>query len=431
MRRVSSHGWSTRLTRGVDDDQDFLWQPASFVHASLRAPNVLYGLSATSGRIFGTAYDKNFALASARTSDIYSSPHSHDGNKTATSQGSPELHAVAAKSYFPIDAGSVPRGAVKHPLGGGCRAGFNDRICLDNICLVAADSECVCNTSAVPPEQFGFHLTSYLRGRKIPRAFLAQRTCWYPDDANAVSNVINASNSLWLTSNDGWYKRPPPGGAAYRTGKDTDYMGHTEIMATRNIRELSAADAIVVKLPHKNISSNKISLSDMTETELVAIQNWIQFQVKMEGCPFHNNHNILPIVFYAESRGMRDQYECSIAWGGDQCENGYRREFFSEQYNFSDGSCLASPPGCCCNDVYFYPPDNTTGSMCARYTLKLGPFDECETCRVDLSSKNAVNGATDIIIDLYESYEKKMIGIVALVVVFRQVFARAMNAMAT
>ena len=246
----------------------------------------------------------------------------------------------------------------------------------------------------------------------------------------ALSNVVSASNSLWLTSSGGWHKRPEPGDPDYKRGTRGEdcwfnyFMGHNELMATKTIMELSAADAMVIKLPPTTkVPSDRISLFNLSLGHLEQIRNNIKVLVELERSPLCNDHNVLPIIFYAKSRGMDDLNECRVAWGGTQCDNGYRKEFFSQQFNFSDGSCLASPPGC--NDVYFYRHDNTTTSTCTRYTLE--SFAGCETCRVDLS-KRRVNGTTRTATDLYVIYETNGMGVVTLIFLTRHVFTVCRNA---
>jgi hypothetical protein len=59
-----------------------------------------------------------------------------------------------------------------------------------------------------------------------------------------------------------------------------------------------------------------------------------------------------------EIKGMSPE-ACRRHWGGVDCEAGYRKEVYTEAINFSNGACIASPPGC--NEVYYFPPDKHTG----------------------------------------------------------------------
>ena len=54
---------------------------------------------------------------------------------------------------------------------------------------------------------------------------------------------------------------------------------------------------------------------------------------------------------------MKDAEECLQYWGGTNCLDGYRKEFFAQSFVFDDGSCLAIPPGF--EDVYYFPAVKT------------------------------------------------------------------------
>ena len=67
-----------------------------------------------------------------------------------------------------------------------------------------------------------------------------------------------------------------------------------------------------------------------------------------------------PVVFLQETKGMLDAEECRLHWQDKDCKAGYCKEFFSQTWHFTDGACLAVPPGC--KDVYYFPVNNATGT---------------------------------------------------------------------
>lgn len=307
--------------------------PASFLHASIRPPHAVFsnggnlrGFGAVTGRVFGTSYDKNWSMRRLQ----------RHGN-------------VSCPTYFPGDGGTFKRNSFRRADGGGCRPGQGG-LCFNGTCLVNRTANCQCDY-AVPPYQFGEHYAGYMGGRKS--LGVTKVSCWYPGTDQGVQDVVEAQNSLWRTANVWSTRRKSPG-----------YEGHNEVMATRTILQLEMADAIFisVSVPHRNAS-----LCDYAHEALNGgILSGIKGERSLEQCySNYTPHSVLPIVFYTETLGISDPDECHQVWGGEDCDSGgYRKEFFSQRLNFSDGSCLASPPGC--DDAYYFPRDNSTG-LCSAY----------------------------------------------------------------
>jgi len=152
-------------------------------------------------------------------------------------------------------------------------------------------------------------------------------SCWYPPTQNGIKDLIAASNSLWIerrrwcSRSVGWCQ------------------GWTECTATINIMDKQTADAIVLRKP----SNQKAAIWSVQGT-----QHFLKAMYQ-RGC------GSLPVIFFTETKGM-DQDECIRHWGGSDCDDGYRKEFISLLFNFSDGACLSFLPGC--KDVCYFPAIN-------------------------------------------------------------------------
>ena len=46
-----------------------------------------------------------------------------------------------------------------------------------------------------------------------------------------------------------------------------------------------------------------------------------------------------PVVVMEQTSGMLDE-DCATYWGGDNCDDGYRKGIFSQNFNFPSGACL-------------------------------------------------------------------------------------------
>jgi hypothetical protein len=122
-------------------------------------------------------------------------------------------------------------------------------------------------------------------------------------------------------------------------------------MASKNIMNVEMADGILIQMPPR-IFERQVDLErlypNFHETMLERLQELYAWGYKD-----------LPIVFMEEIKGMSPE-ACQRYWGGENCRDGYRKEVYTLAFNFSNGACIASPPGC--NEVYYFPPDKHTGT---------------------------------------------------------------------
>ena len=56
---------------------------------------------------------------------------------------------------------------------------------------------------------------------------------------------------------------------------------------------------------------------------------------------------------------MRES-DCERFWGGIECQDGYRKDFFSQEYKFANGACVHRPPDC--EEAYYFPAQDVNAS---------------------------------------------------------------------
>jgi len=295
--------------------------PASFVHISQHAPNPVFNLPmrpTVAGLVVASQFSMN----------------------------NPANGKVHAPVCYPLDAGSNKRRGMLSDNGRGCRRdGSTGRLGMcDNvtgICLFTPQQECACNYQQVPSETFGDFFSTWLetaprpkKGELVGRTDLY--TCWFETSHKEMREMIIASNSYWHARKQ-WSKYA-----------DAQYWGWTECPVTSNIK--TEAEAILVQLPIRQDPG----------VDLCSFGRLVQNTTLKE---LHNVHSRgysnLPVIFMEQSKGMFNVTECQAVWNGTQCMGGYRKEIFAQEFNFTDGSCLAIPDQC--RDVYFFPADNVSG----------------------------------------------------------------------
>jgi hypothetical protein len=199
--------------------------------------------------------------------------------------------------------------------------------------------------------------------------FYSRTVCSYPGTEQGLKDMIAASNSLWKQRR-GWCRFDDQ---LCHTSSERKYRGHTECMASKNIMNVEMADGILIQMPSK-IFERQVNLErffpylyDFLFEKLQELYDW--------------GYTELPIVFMEEIKGMSPE-ECRRYWGGVDCQVGYRKEVYTQALNFSNGACIASPPGC--NEVYYFPADKHTGACV--------PILQNKTCRAEKDMMSTRDG---------------------------------------
>jgi hypothetical protein len=304
-----------------------VYLPGSFLHASMRAPGATFAVRATNPDFFivlvGTKYKQNWAMKEFQLNGTVDCPN-----------------------YYPADAATVERGVLEDPNGTFCRPATTRACCVNGTCLARHDS--ACGECKIPGSMFGDHVANYAakRHRKLQApSFL---TCWYPNSRHGLENMVTASNTLWQQRYRWNYVR------AIRR-----YAGYTECPVTINIRDPEMIDCLVVPIFSRRGHSNRNVCSDK---DRVAMQKRLRRS-------YHSEYGALPILFYSEVKGMPTP-ECERLWGGIDCDDGYKRDFFAQEFKFDDGSCVHRPVGC--KAEYYFPPHNDSDPLagCSAFTEK-------------------------------------------------------------
>jgi hypothetical protein len=311
---------------------------ASFLHASMRAPNSMY-------HELGGQW--NYAIPAL----IIGSKFRRDHIITNETTEQPFVHCAL---YYPANAGTTQLGMTKGSVDasgkGGCHRDDMKKLCFkNNSCSELYNIDCSCDSSKVPPHMIGDHfaeLFSNLANDTSVGNFYSRTVCSYPGTEQGLKDMIAASNSLWKHRH-GWCRFDDQECET----SERKYRGHTECMASKNIMNVEMADGIIIQMPPRiferqvNLERLRPSLYKYMLRNLQDLHDW--------------GYTELPIVFMEEWKGMSPE-ACRQHWGGEDCQVGYRKEVYTQAFNFSNGACIASPPGC--NEVYYFPPDKHTGT---------------------------------------------------------------------
>lgn len=339
FERMQKTSWPKGLSLDVFN---IAYLPASFLHASLRASNsLLVNNKGSVGFIVGSRFGIN---------------RFDDRTKGA--------EVVEALACYAADAGTYKRNAlIEENQGMSCHPESPPGgICINGTCLYDNDT-CQCNRQ-VSGNLYGEILSQWITEKAdTPFTYM----CAYPGDRHGISEMVDASNSLWMERRR-WSIR-----------NDQAYQGYTECPVTNNMRRQDMVDAIVIRLP----------LSEKHGTTLCDYRKRAQFNVQTSLAKIHKmGFQSLPVVVLEQAKGMPNRTECNTMWGGIECINGYRKEIFAQTHFFDDGSCLAMPEGCM--DVYYFPADGnrscTVSSNVCMQLERSSPFNQVVTGNTDSSS---------------------------------------------
>jgi hypothetical protein len=312
---------------------------ASFLHASMRAPNSVY-------HELGGQW--NYAIPALMIGSKFRRDHMIITNETM------EHPFVDCALYYPANAGTtqlgMTAGSVDANGKGGCHRDDMEKLCFkNNTCSELYNIDCSCDSSKVPPHMIGDHfaeLFSNIAEDASFGQFFARTVCSYPGTEQGLKDMIAASNSLWKQRN-GW--------CLFEEQEceisELKYRGHTECMASKNIMNVEMADGIIIQIPPR-IFERQVDLERL-------YPNFYETMLKRLKELYDWGYKDLPIVFMEEIKGMSPE-ACQRYWGGENCRDGYRKEVYTQAFYFSNGACIASPPGC--NEVYYFPPDKHTGT---------------------------------------------------------------------
>jgi hypothetical protein len=310
---------------------------ASFLHASMQAPNSIF---------HEREGEWDYAIPALIIGSKFKRDHIVVTNETM------EQPFVDCALFYPGNAGSMQLGMTAGSVdanGKGCHRDDMKKLCFkNNSCSELYNSDCSCNSSKVPPHMMGDHfaeLFSNLAKDTYFGNFFSRTVCSYPGTEQGLKDMIVASNSLWRRRH-GWCRFDEQECET----SERKYRGHTECMASKNIMNVEMVDGILIQMPPK-IFETQVPLEQFYPhlfhfllRKLQELHDW--------------GYKELPIVFMEEIKGMPPE-ACRRYWGGVDCQVGYRKEVYTQAFNFSNGACIASPPGC--NEVYYFPPDKHTG----------------------------------------------------------------------
>jgi len=223
----------------------------------------------------------------------------------------------------------------------GCDAGGSK-------CLTIEETACECNFQDTEGAGFGewtvkHSLTQdYMKWAdaapcvkfnqtKQPSYQMNYMSCWTDPKTDGNMEQLIAAQNSWYSSRDEWLNDQAPS-----IDIDKSYHGWTECPANfdgKNTKEAvtSSADAVLIVLPTQDASdSHQPSLCDLDtfaqktlEDSLVALAEF----------------GDMPHLIMQQTKGM-SKSDCDKFWGGKDCSEGFRKEFFVQNFIFPGGSCL-------------------------------------------------------------------------------------------
>ena len=213
-------------------------------------------------------------------------------------------------------------------------------ICVDGECL--ANGPLTCGGCKVNPEQYGELISRWSETVTFSKLHVMwHAACYY----EFLEDAVSASNSMWETR-ERWKFDPHP----------LAYDGYTECGSSISIGEIDMADAIIIPL-HRT-DERFIDQTVCHHPNHAGLENRLILAEKQG----YGDH---PILWYRESMGIVDDAECSERFNGSGCEDSFHKDFFAQEIEFPNKSCLHKPPDC--DEVYFFPAD---GDRCSARTEK-------------------------------------------------------------
>lgn len=310
--------------------------PASFLHASMKAPNPMF---------MRTREKQKWAVGVLVASKL--------NINTINGQQNKKIANVNLTLCYPMDAASMERNNVENGKnvlltkhGGGCAYDHTpETLCMDDKCLM--DNQCRCRNSSTIPSYADFIIDLF--DRTEGKAMMNFHSCWY--EANRLDELRDAVNSLWIKRHryadrrNQWTAKIRP----------SSYKGWTECLLTINAIERSSVDAFVIQVPVGEDTCEDPRKISLLESDLKEL---------------HWRYGHKPVLFLEQTRGMKKE-ECDQYWESKDCRDGYRKDFYAQNWSLPEGSCLAKPSSC--EDVYYFPVGSdgtcniTTPKVCEVY----------------------------------------------------------------
>ena len=284
---------------------------ASFLHASMRAPNTVF---------HEREGEWNYAIPALLVGSKFRRHRDHIDDKTK------DKPFVDCALYYPANAGTEQLGMTfsVDANGKGCHRDDMKKLCFkNNSCSELYNIDCSCDSTKVPPHMIGEHfaeLFSNLANDTYFGNFYSRTVCSYPGTQQGLKDMIVASNSLWKQRH-GWCQFDEQLCQTFQRM----YRGHSECMASKNIMNAEMADGILIQMPPR-IFEKQVNLEQLYPY----VHNFLRKRLQQL---YDRGYKELPIVFMEEIKGMSPE-ACQRYWGGVDCKIGYRKEVYTQTFTF-------------------------------------------------------------------------------------------------
>jgi len=383
-------GILVRAPDGNDPSMFNNWVQASYIHASLKPPNPAYPTAAnpqchSNGQCqdgdwwpdCSTGRDTDGPWGYATALLMYATKYQlNERSQHYKGNGQQGKDNVYTPTLYFSDSNALDEKARngKDNFGRGCHASQNFGCTgqgADLKCITwsgKGTDDCKCDYDGINPRDYGGQTAASLdpnknpqmsgfwgaptcgQGSKQPIFQQDYSSCWFEDAAlkDDASLLVDAQNSMWsstLVDAYSWWNRRLPS----TTWTGEGYWGWNEAVATGNIDTdaVNMADAIGIVLP---------AMSGVDNPSLCYLTKWAVDLLENDLLTYWNKgYGHLPVVIMSQVAGTIPQEFCDNYWGGTDCDAGFKKDIFAQNFIFpTGGNCLNTY-----NDhVYFYPKDD-------------------------------------------------------------------------
>lgn len=352
-----------RAPDGMDVSSQGNHAQATLMHASIKPPNPMY-----------PTHGDPQCFSNGQCQDGDDWPHCNDdegpwgyatvgivvGARFSLNQGSPSYQGgdgtyVTGEAYYFSDSNALDKRDSTN--GRGCHPNQDFGCAYDGTgaltCMTQDDFACKCDYDTVNPADYGTKVAQSLFddanpdhvgfagspacdfNNQQPMFQLDYSSCWFEEDNDFLGYLVSAINSMWQQRSLWWNGRLP---ATEWLGEG--YWGWNEVVASGNMEtdRVGVADAVVVVIPPLHVSElddGSASLCFLNQWAIGAIEedllNLFDLDSGLQG---------KPVIIMEQVQGLINDDECGEVWNGEDCEDGFRKSFFSQNFKFESGNCL-------------------------------------------------------------------------------------------
>jgi len=342
----------------------------SYLHMSMKAPNSIYlGYGDIMAPTTGNCFEDDVGIYDVTDPWVYASVAAVVATRWDMNQNSADYRGndggevVNVDAYYWSDSNSLDKRTDSIISNGrACHENQNFGCTDDAGCITEQDEYCKCNYDQIAPKDYGTQIANSFQLAYNPNMYGLEgntcgmnekqpmftvhdySSCWFEESDfsqanNYMSMFVDAMNSVWSARDSFWNHMLPEIYANYYIGEG--YWGWNEVTVSENFNTAAfdVTDAIIVGLPAMDIvnhpdveNGNAVSLCMLSPDVLDNLSQQLANVKEFVGDK--------PVVILENVRGKMSAEECMGYWGNTECDQGFRKEIFAQNFLFNDGSCL-------------------------------------------------------------------------------------------